>query len=131
MSRDRGSIAEFPPSPAPTGYNDHSFNTTGFLNHNTNFLNHNENCFNRTNVTNITVTEDRSEILAWLSPLEPSLRHYDVQTRRVDNVGDWLLRTEQFRSWHSGGGGGSSRDQVQKATLFCSGNPGVGKTYIR
>jgi len=88
------------------------------------------NCFNviNTNISNTIVSGDRLETLTWLSPLEPHLRHYDIQTRRVDNVGDWILRTEQFRSWHSGGGG---QGGSQKATLFCSGNPGVGKTYIR
>ena len=106
--------------------NNNSFNTAGSLNNNTNSLNHNNNCFNINN-TNIAATNDRSEILTWLSPLEPNLRHYDVQTRRVDGVGEWLLKTEQFRSWRSGGCQGGS----QKATIFCSGHPGVGKTYIR
>lgn len=123
MSND-SSITGFLPSPGPSGYN-HLFDTTGSLSHNTN-------CFNINNVANITVTNDRSEILTWLPPLEPHLRHYDIQMRRVDNVGDWLMRTEQFRSWHShDGGGGGSLGESQKAILFCSGNPGVGKTYIR
>ena len=107
--------------------NTNYFNTPESLNHNTNFLNNNNNhCFN-TNNTNITVTDNRSEILTWLSPLEPKLRHDDLQTRRVRNVGDWVLQTEEFRSWKSCDGRGES----QKTTIFCSGNPGVGKTYIR
>jgi len=73
------------------------------------------------------VTDDRSEILTWLSPLEPHLRHDDIRASRVKDVGDWLLRTEEFRSWKNGDGQGGS----QKATMFCSGNIGVGKTYIR
>ena len=75
----------------------------------------------------IAVSSDRSEILAWLSPLEPHLRHHDIRTNRVQDVGDWLLRTEEFQSWKSGDGQG----EPQKATMFCSGNLGVGKTYIR
>jgi len=106
--------------------NTNSFNTTGSQNHNTNSLNYNSHCFNTSN-TNITVTDDRAEILTWLSPLEPRLRHSDLGSRRVENVGDWLLQTEEFRTWKSRDGQGQS----QKATLFCSGNPGVGKTYIR
>ena len=74
----------------------------------------------------ITVTGDRSEILAWLSPLEPHLQHHDIRTNRVKEVGDWILRTEEFRSWRNGHGQGESR----KAAIFCSGNLGVGKTYI-
>jgi len=41
---------------------------------------------------NCTVANEDSEILAWISPLEPQLRHYDIRTRRVDEVGDWLLK---------------------------------------
>jgi len=70
---------------------------------------------------------DRSQILAWLSPLEPRLRHQDIQDRRAENVGEWLLQTEEFRSWRAGSGGGES----DNAVLFCYGDPGVGKTYIR
>jgi len=132
MSGDRSFSTGFPYVPESSRYyNNNSFNTIGSLNNNTSSLNNNNNCFNTsTNVSNITVTNDRSEILRWLSPLEPRLRHYDIQTRRVDHVGDWLLRTEQFRSWHSGGSDGG-QGESQKATIFCSGNPGVGKTFIR
>ena len=115
MSQDQGPV---------TG-NMNSFNTTGSQNHNINSLNNNNQCFN-TN-TNITVTDDRAEILTWLSPLEPRLRHSDLESRRVRNVGDWLLQTEEFRKWKARDGQGGS----QNATIFCSGNPGVGKTYIR
>lgn len=131
MSRAHSFITDFLRGPDSSRYNSNSFNTIGSLNHNTSSLNNNNNCFNTNtnygNVANITVTDDRPEILTWLSPLEPRLRHYNIQTRRVDNVGDWLLQTEQFRNWHRGGGRGES----QKATIFCSGNPGVGKTYVR
>ena len=75
----------------------------------------------------IAVSGDRSEILAWLSPLEPHLRHHDIRTNRVQGVGDWLLRMEEFQSWKNGDG----QSESKKATIFCSGNLGVGKTYIR
>ena len=76
---------------------------------------------------NCTIADDWSQILTWLSPLEPRLRHQDIRDRRVENVGEWILQTEEFRSWHAGSGGGESDDAV----LFCYGDPGVGKTYIR
>ena len=81
------------------------------------------------NTTNIsfTVADARSNILAWLSPLDPRLRHQDIRDRRVENVGDWLLQTEEFKSWYAGGEG----DKSDNAALFCYGDPGVGKTYIR
>jgi len=61
----------------------------------------------------------------WLSPLEPNKRHRGVRTDRFDGVGNWLLETREFREWRSSDGGAG------KAVLFCSGSPGVGKTYLR
>jgi len=81
---------------------------------------------NTTNI-NFTVADDRSNILAWLSPLDPRLRHQDIRDRRVENVGEWLLQTEGFKSWC----GGSEGDKSDMGVLFCYGNPGVGKTYMR
>jgi len=66
-----------------------------------------------------------AQVLHWLSLLQPNNRHQGVRTDRLDGVGDWLLETSEFREWRSGGGG------ADKAVLFCSGNPGVGKTYLR
>ena len=92
----------------------HTINTSAFSN--------NTNSFN-----NYVVADDRSQLLAWLSPLEPRIRHRDIQERRIDNVGEWLLQTEEFRTWHDGRGG----SEGDKAVLFCYGGPGVGKTFIR
>ena len=108
---------------------DNSFNTINSFNNNQNSLNNNDNCFN-TNIYNIntvsyTTVDDRSEILAWLSPLEPRLRHRDIASRRIDGIGAWLLETEEFKRWHGG-----TRDGSYHPTLFCEGNPGVGKSYI-
>ena len=80
-----------------------------------------------TTVNNFTVADNRSNILAWLSPLNPKLWHQDIQGHRVEKVGEWLLQTEEFRGWHAGSGGGGS----DNAVLFCHGDPGVGKTFIR
>ena len=74
-----------------------------------------------------TVTGDRSQLLTWLSPLSPSLRHWDIQEHRVNEVGEWLFKTEEFRRWYVG----SERGEGEKAVLFCYGDPGVGKTFIR
>ena len=94
--------------------------------HDNNGYFNNTNSFN--NVwNNYAVADDRSLLLAWLSPLEPKLRHRDIQERRADNVGEWLLQTEAFRSWHDWSGEG----EEQNAILFCYGDPGVGKTFIR
>ena len=108
---------------------------------------HNTNCHNTTNSSciflndstivanssvnkvwnNCTIADEDSGILEWLSPLEPQTRHYDIRTRRVERVGDWLLQTEEYRNWL----GGTSSDGLNSSVLFCYGGPGVGKTYIR
>ena len=78
-------------------------------------------------VNNIIAAEDQSKILAWLSPLEPKLRHKDIQDRRVENIGEWVLVIEEFKSWYASSGESGS----DNAILFCYGDPGVGKTFIR
>ena len=89
------------------------------------------NISNVSNVLNVsnhyTAAEDRSEILTWLSPLEPRIRHQDLRTRRADNIGEWLLQTEEFQRWCDS----SQQVESEHATLFCCGGPAVGKTYLR
>jgi len=94
----------------------------------------NINSFNVSGVANVlnvannyTAAEDRSEILTWLSPLEPRIRHQDLRTRRADSVGEWLLRTEEFQRWCDD----SQQVGSEHATSFCCGGPAVGKTYFR
>lgn len=82
----------------------------------------NNNCFNIIN----NIPDDESKIHTWLSPLEPQARHQDIRSQRMDGVGAWLLGTGEFRRWYDGGGGNES----DHATLFCDGDPGVGKSYI-
>lgn len=69
----------------------------------------NINCLNTVN--NYTVA-DESRILTWLSPLEPGIRHQDIQERRVEHVGEWLLKTDEFRNWYASGGRGGSGNAV-------------------
>ena len=63
--------------------------------------------------------------MRWLSPLEPKIRHQGGRGDRFDGVGDWVLETSEFQEGRGGEGG------ANKAVLFCSGDPGVGKTYLR
>jgi len=74
----------------------------------------------------LTTADDESKIMAWLSPLEPHVRHQDICNQRVGGIGDWLLETEEFRSWYKGTGRGGS----DRSALICYGDPGVGKSYI-
>jgi len=87
----------------------------------------NQTTVNNTTVNNTTVYEpdEDAKIMEWLSPLEPGNRHRSVRTGRFDGVGDWLLGATEFQEWRGCDGG------ADKAVLFCSGGPGVGKTYLR
>ena len=86
----------------------------------------NDNCGNITESFNTIIykSNEDAKIMKWLSPLEPDRRHHDVRTKRFEGVGDWLLATSEFQEWRGGKG-------ADKAVLFCSGNPGAGKTYLR
>ena len=96
-------------------------------------ISHSNNSLNTTNSynnvwNNCIIAEDRSQLLTWLSPLDPGLRHSDIQERRVNHIGEWLMGTKEFRKkWCRLGGDGDD----DKPVLFCYGNPGVGKTFIR
>ena len=81
--------------------------------------------FNVWNNCEISVSDEKRQILEWLSPLAPRERHRAVSEDRMDGVGDWLLRTSEFEKWHT------CDDQAAHPMLFCYGDPGVGKTYLR
>ena len=85
----------------------------------------NTQCGNIRDCFNTYMSDEDTQIMSWLSPLEPGKRHQSVRTDRFDGVGDWLLETGEFREWRG------SEDGGDKAVLLCSGNPGVGKTYLR
>ena len=70
-------------------------------------------------------SDEDAQIMRWLSPLEPNNTHQAVRTDRFEGIGDWFLETKEFREWRG------SEGEADKAVLFCTGNPGVGKTYLR
>jgi len=90
-----------------------------------------ENSYDTWNNYTITLPSDRKrEILEWLSPLEPQggqqdKRHQDVLHNRIGGIGDWLLETDEFLKWRDCEDGSVNR------AFFCSGGPGVGKTYLK
>ena len=84
------------------------------------------NSFNTSIVNFITdIDAEGRQILQWLSPLEPQQRHQGVRTDRLDGVGNWVLETNEFTKWSG------AEDGCVEQVLFCYGNPGVGKTYLR
>ena len=111
--------------------NQDSFNTNNSYNNN-NFYENVKDSFNTDNSihkvwNNCTIADEDSGILAWLSPLDPHIRHHDIRTRRVDKVGDWLLKSNEYQNWL----GSIREDGSDGRALFCYGGPGVGKSYIR
>ena len=74
---------------------------------------------------NCQISDEKRQILEWLSPMAPRERHRAVREGRVEGVGNWLLRTNDFENWHT------SEDQAANKVLFYHGDPGVGKTYLR
>jgi len=79
-------------------------------------------CFN--NFINTVIPDEDNLIRESLSSLKPHERHQNVRAERLDGVGDWFLETSEFRKWNEGEDG--SLEQV----LFCSGGPGMGKTFM-
>jgi len=77
------------------------------------------------NNCDISVADEKRAILEWLSPLEPRERHRTIGMGRVAGVGGWLLHTNEFTQWSQSG------DGTAKPVIFCYGDPGVGKTYLR
>ncbi|KAK8080213.1 hypothetical protein PG997_008031 [Apiospora hydei] len=63
--------------------------------------------------------EDR-EVLDWLTPLDYGPQHSDYLRRRQPGTGQWLLDSEEYRTWLG----------TTHQTLFCPGMPGAGKTIL-
>ena len=91
--------------------------------------NNNRDCGNTTNnefnQCNISIPDEKRQVLEWISPFASRERHQAVRDSRVEKVGDWLLCNLRFSTWRT------SEDGKAKPVLFCYGHPGAGKTYIR
>ena len=83
----------------------------------------NVNSFNK--IVNATVPDDKSQVLQWLSSLEPQRRHEHLRESRLEGVGKWIFQTSEFRRWNT------TEDGSSHSVLFCHGDPGVGKTHLR
>ena len=75
----------------------------------------------------VTYLQDRQEaesiqkVVDWFSPLSFGDQHNDVLSRRCEGTGKWLFETREASEWLTSAG---------KASLWCSGIPGAGKTTI-
>ena len=92
---------------------------------NTNVSNMTNSYRNVWNSCEISVSDEKRQILEWLSHRALRERHRAVSESRMEEVGNWFLRTNEFKKWHT------SEDEAVHPVLFCYGDPGVGKTYLR
>jgi hypothetical protein len=63
-------------------------------------------------------SDERSCILDWLSAADYTSQQSDLLARRQEGTGQWLLDSEEYKHWL----------RTPRATLFCPGIPGAGKT---
>jgi len=67
-------------------------------------LSNNYNSLNSLNLTyintyvNPTVADDRSNILTWLSPIDPKFRHQDIRDRRIEDVGNGFYKLRSLEA---------------------------------
>ena len=61
------------------------------------------------------------DFLHKVSPLDFHSKQKHAYSKRYASTGQWLLETEQFKTWFEGKG---------SPVLWCPGNPGTGKTVI-
>ncbi|KAK3378907.1 hypothetical protein B0T24DRAFT_493620, partial [Lasiosphaeria ovina] len=60
------------------------------------------------------------EILNWITSTDYGPQQSDYLNRRQPGTGQWLLESEEFKTWMT----------TEKQTLFCPGIPGAGKTIL-
>lgn len=66
--------------------------------------------------------QEYAQFLDWLPTLHYQEKHLEIESRRFQGSGQWLLDDHTFRSW--------CEDGSSNPTLFCHGGPGVGKTFL-
>ena len=74
-----------------------------------------------TNIQDRLEAEAVQNIVDWFSPLSFGDRHNDILSRRCEGTGNWLFETSEVSEWFL---------SPEKASLWCSGIPGAGKTTI-
>ena len=64
--------------------------------------------------------QELTECAQWFSPLNFSATQAEIRKKRQDGTGQWLLDSDIFQRWVSGG----------ERVLWCPGIPGSGKTIL-
>ncbi|KAK0474384.1 hypothetical protein IW261DRAFT_1610557 [Armillaria novae-zelandiae] len=66
--------------------------------------------------------EKAKEVASWLTPVDYNAVQRDKLQQRVDETGQWFLRSPEFLNWVD--------SPVAPSVLWCAGGPGVGKTML-
>ncbi|KAF8465098.1 NACHT domain-containing protein, partial [Kalaharituber pfeilii] len=65
--------------------------------------------------------QQRRDILAWLSKLEPEEDLERIYTKRHDGTGTWFFNSPEVKQWYQ---------EDKKCLLWCYGTAGVGKSVL-
>ncbi|OCK73445.1 hypothetical protein K432DRAFT_420720 [Lepidopterella palustris CBS 459.81] len=65
--------------------------------------------------------KERESFLDWISTIDFEKIHDDIYIKKHEGTGDWLIRTQEFRTWFS---------SPKSSLLWCHGKPGVGKSVL-
>lgn len=67
-------------------------------------------------------SQERREILNWVSSFDHEKRHLEAKDPRVENTGNWIIEDSSFERW---------RDNTSSTNvIWCHGLPGSGKTVL-
>ena len=69
------------------------------------------------------LSQERSEVLDWISKLNHEQKHHHVRLPRVEGSGEWLLEMEDFERWRD-------KSNMHSRVLWCHGIPGSGKSVL-
>ncbi|RBR08317.1 hypothetical protein FVER53590_13216 [Fusarium verticillioides] len=81
-----------------------------------------EGVINAASRTEILVQDQTYEaFLKWLYPGDSSQKHNSIEPCSLEGSCEWFFESQSFRDWIQ---------QKESTTLYCYGDPGVGKTYL-
>ena len=69
------------------------------------------------------LSQERSEVLDWISLLNHEQKHHHVRLPRVEGTGEWLLEMRDFERWRD-------KPDLHSRFLCCHGIPGSGKSVL-
>lgn len=72
------------------------------------------------NLNNMQQIQENTAMLQWITTVDYSPQYCGFRDSSVDGTGQWLLDSKEYKTWL----------QSNRHTLFCTGKPGSGKTFL-